>query len=145
MIDLSRRAMLQAGVTALFTAGMPISTIGAVPRALPAVLPVWTIGTFGEMDWQIIAAETEQDAIREWLNISGNTDPDEAVTVRQPEMDGKTLAEQERIWFGQGITLYCGECGSEASLDEEGIATSEQIYCGECAARKGLLEIPNVG
>lgn len=138
MNDLSRRTMLKAGAATLIAAGLPTPSPAVVPHALPA-LPVWTVGTYGEMDWQIIAAATEQDAVREWLAISGNTDPDEAITVRQPEMDGKSQAEQERIWFGQGTTLYCRVCGYEASVDEDGVATAEAIYCGDCAVKNGLI------
>ncbi len=156
----SRRSLL-TGAVGLAAAVPALGSLPAQPM-LPAlagmiegVAPVWTVGTPGEDDWQILEAADGRTALAEWAKMNGivcrgpggETCPcmncetlSEIRVERQPEMDGRPGHERDLIWMRQGNRPCCSLCGDGHVYLHDGEVVGEirdtDLVCEACVERQ---------
>lgn len=141
---MDRREFIMTGAAAAVAAAMP-----PVPAALATEpLPAWCVGSPGEMDWEVIFAETEKAALRAYFDnvFDGGCDgcdPEncECFNVpevnREPRLDQYSEAEMvpNGALFDVGWTVYCSRCGYETSKEGDcGKRIGDEAFCFECIA-----------
>lgn len=145
---MTRRFLLAAatvtGAAAALPA-LPALAVEAAPAAPP--LPAWVVGTPDCFDWQIVRANTADEALREialcnsgsQLACAGCEDEycdfcstlQRLDTMRTPHMDDiekPTPAD----WLRAGLGHTCGRCGYETFAEEGAHPVGDEAVCEDC-------------
>lgn len=134
-----RRQFLASTSSACLTAVLPFPAATlAAPAAevvAPSVTPMWAIGTAGNYDWQAIAAETAEDALRIYAEANGWVEEDGSISksldvARCKAWDGiETPTGGD--WLRAGMGYLCARCGNETCSDM-GHAVGDDAICEDC-------------
>jgi len=163
-MNLTRRKTLQFFCAAVAVAAVPAAVVAAAPEIVPEVVkrpPAWAVGTPDGWDWDVIYAETEEQAKKIWLEEKvgysecGCSEIDQSKyqwyreryhqdmqcevcdnsgieASRQPTWDDQDVKTGDHNWFAVGFGTHCGRCGSETYRDDGGHIVEGEVVCGEC-------------
>lgn len=132
-----RREFLKTAAATAVLSALPAPIPVAMPTvAAPVALtPMWAVGSPGEWNWQPIAADTLEAAIRIYADDNGHINEDGEI---ETDLDGqrcKSWDGKDKIlpadWLREGIGHHCDRCGYEVTSDD-GHAVGDEAICEDC-------------
>ena len=151
----TRREVLTGVGAAAALAVIGAPAVASVGQVAPAIkpLPAWDVGA-GEMDWQVVFAETQDEAKRIWYADKHGYEADDpcecgcGAASFKCERFGEGLPEARRAphWdnpdnaeptisemYLAGWTTCCDRCGNEYNRDDcESDVLDDKIVCHDC-------------
>ena len=134
-----REFLASAGAAAILpvapSIGVPV-TVGVDLSSKPSVT-MWAVGTWGEYDWQPVAAESEDDAIRTVASWDGMICPETGKlekaydATRCEAWDNLKHHPTPADWLRAGMGHICDRCGYETASDD-GEPIGDIAVCHSC-------------
>ena len=136
MAEISRRQFLTTASAIAIAAALPLPSAVAAPLPAPSATPMWAVGSPGEFNWQPIAADTIEEAIRIFAEDHDYLEEDGSFTA---ELDGQRCKSWDGIgkpgpadWLREGLGTYCSRCDYETFLDSGGRVVGAEAVCEDC-------------
>lgn len=135
---MNRREFLQTTAATAVLAALPVPVHAIAPAiaAPPVLTPMWAVGSPGKWNWQPIAADTLEEAIRIYAEDNGYINEDDEI---ETELDGqrcKSWDAKDHIlpadWLREGIGHHCDRCGYETDPFSGGRAVGDEAICEDC-------------
>lgn len=137
---MNRREFLTTVSAATLAPALPAvvqPAVISVDLAKSPSVTMWAVGTWGEYDWQPVAAETEEEAIRLVADWDGMICPETGEleksydATRCKEWDDLPHDPTPGDWLRAGMGHTCDRCGFETASDD-GQAVGDKAICNDC-------------
>ena len=134
---MNRRELLVGILATPAVAAIPDVAVAASPA--PVGLPAWSVGTPGDMNWNVFFCKTQDEAIeawRSWNSVDNDDDTEWVEARREPKFDNPLNDDPDTILkYQAGWTVFCDRCDYEVSRDDgesEIVNAGKSIVCTDC-------------